>query len=569
MMIDNKSIATGEDKIRNNTQEYVLGFVLSGSTTSSSRIQLTEKGENYAFEGMLVIIKSKKRATEYLGRIDSIVPINEFYQAGDPWSQARREGKSLDIIEKLGRRYVIAEIALLGVLGNRGLSDIRYPPEPGDICYTIPDIEHKQYAERIFGISRDESGYIWYGNILGYKNLPLPLNVENITMHMGIFGITGAGKSYGVGYLIEQLARIPYKKGDKIKYLALPTIVIDANGDYLDYYEAYIHGKKIGEYGHVYKFVFKGARHRGPGTREISIDLDVFDARELAEFIISYKTAGKALNELQVAGLELALKDLSDSYTFTELFTTKYRQLEQTLDSYDNSVIHHSTKAAIKSALAKFRSDIVKNLISETPSLTEKFVDEITTTPSLVLFDFSSDGAPGVSLLEKQLVIAYLARVLFQKFTKYKTKGEDRYLLLTIEEAQNYVPNTSNYPINATLTRDILSKIATQGRKFGLCLGLISQRPAFVDPVVVSMINTYIIHRVSPDDATYIRKIMGGLPKSLENRLTTLERGKAIVVGQMSPLGYPVLVEVGKREITHKMGKTNLVERLYELSNRK
>ncbi|WP_297093060.1 ATP-binding protein [Thermococcus sp.] len=552
----------------NITKDHI-GFVLSGSTTSVAKIQLTSIGERVVFEGMLVLITSKNRNIEFLGRVDSLKPINEFYQVGDPWSQARREGRSLEGIADLGRRYVVAEVSLLGTLGKNGLSDVRYPPEPGDYVFMISDLEG--YGEKIFGIKPNQSGYIWYGSILGYKNLALPLNVENITMHLGIFGVTGSGKSYGVGYLLELLSKIPYNTGNNIEYLALPTIIIDANGDYLDYHEYFSSEQQLGSFYKVYRMIFKNApyRVRKWPFKEITIDLDIFSPRELAEFVVAYKTAGKELNELQVAGLEMALKEL-EYISYTELFLNHFDEIKATLEklsSEKDSPIHFATKKAIISALTKFKSDIIDNhnLIVKNPSIDATFIDDITRNPSLVIFDFSAEGAPGVSALEKQLVIAYLSRILYKTFTDYKIKGDDRYLLFIIEECQNYIPNTSNYPVHATLTKDYLSLIATQGRKFGICLGLVSQRPAFVDPVVVSMLNTYIIHRVSPDDANYIRKISGGLPKSIESKLTTLERGKAIVVGQMNPLGYPVLVEVGKRSIEHKMGETNVMKRLHSL----
>ncbi|USG99386.1 ATP-binding protein [Thermococcus argininiproducens] len=555
----------------NNVSHLRIGFVLSGSTTSTAKIQLTQEGEERVFEGMLVVISSKRRKIEYLGRIDSIKPVNEFYREGDPWSEARKKGIPLDAIGDVGRSYVLSEVSLLGTLGNSGLRDVRYPPEPGDKVYMINDGEG--YEKKIFGIERGESGYIWYGNIIGYKQIALPLNIENITMHLGIFGVTGSGKSYGLGYLLELLSKIPYVLPDSsTTYLALPTIVIDANGDYLDYHEHFLDSGLIGigKFRNIYRMVFRKSKALGrPFTKGITIDLDVFNTRELAEFIISYKTAGKEINELQVAGLELALKELEYD-SFTNLFTENFENLKYKLDELStgrDAPIHSSTRRAIASALEKFKSDVIERdkLVTKSPQINVEFIEQITKEPSLVIFDFSAEGAPGVSPLEKQLVIAYLSRLLYNKFTEYKNRGEDRYLLFIIEECQNYIPNTSNYPVHATLTRDYLSLIATQGRKFGICLGLVSQRPAFVDPVVVSMLNTYIIHRVSPDDATYIRKISGGLPKSLENRLTTLERGKAIVVGQMNPLGYPVLVEVGRRSIEHKMGKTNVMDGLYTL----
>ena len=550
----------------------LVGYVLSGATTSEAKVQLTELGERRVFEGMIVLVENQN-GREVLARVDSLVPINEFYQIGDAWTEVRRKGMEISVAREVGKRYILGDLALLGELGDEGLTEVKFPPEPGDRVYTISDL--KKYSKKLFGVEYGDTGYIWYGSIVGYKDVPLPLNVENLTMHMGVFGITGSGKSYGVGYLIEQLSQIPYKfNSTEIRELALPVLIVDANGDYLDYLNYYENFGRIGNFKRVYKFVFSNSRERFmPNTKEITIDLDQFTARELAEFITIYKTGGRELNELQVSALERVLREVSE-YGYTELFKNNigdiYDKLTE-LSTGRDAPIHHSTARAVRSAVEKFHKDIIEDLklITTDPEVNEKFIDEITTKPSLILIDFSVEGAPGVSLTVKQLVIAYISLLLFKTFTKYKTQAknyaQERYLLFVIEEAQNYVPNVSNYPVSWTLTRDYLAQIATQGRKFGLCLCLVSQRPAFIDPVVLSMMNTLIIHRISPEDASYIKKVCGGLPKSLEGRLTTLGRGKAIITGQMNVLGYPVLVNVGKRNVGHTMGKTNMMDSLLKL----
>jgi len=550
----------------------LMGYVLSGATTSEAKIQLTELGERRVFEGMIVLIENQN-GREVLARVDSLVPINEFYQIGDAWTEVRRKGMEISVAREVGKRYIVGDLALLGELGDEGLTEVKFPPEPGDRVYTISDL--KKYSKKLFGVEYGDTGYIWYGSIVGYKDVPLPLNVENLTMHMGVFGITGSGKSYGVGYLIEQLSRIPYKfNSTEVRELALPVLIVDANGDYLDYLNHYENFGRIGNFKKVYRFVFSNSPERFmPNTKEITIDLDQFTARELAEFITIYKTGGRELNELQVSALERVLREVGE-YGYTELFKNNIEDVYDKLTELStgrDAPIHHSTARAVRSAVEKFHKDVIEDLklITTNPEINEKFIDEITTKPSLVLIDFSVEGSPGVPLTLKQLVIAYISLLLFKTFTKYKTQAknytQERYLLFIIEEAQNYVPNVSNYPVSWTLTRDYLAQIATQGRKFGLCLCLVSQRPAFIDPVVLSMMNTLIIHRISPEDASYIKKVCGGLPKSLEGRLTTLGRGKAIITGQMNVLGYPVLVNVGKRNVGHTMGKTNMMDSLLKL----
>jgi len=154
--------------------------------------------------------------------------------------------------------------------------------------------------------------------------------------------------------------------------------------------------------------------------------------------------------------------------------------------------------------------------------------------------------------------VSYITKLLLKQFTKYKIEGKDRILLLVIEEAQNYCPNLEVYPIGYSLARDNLAQIATQGRKFGLSLCLVSQRPSFVDPVVLSMVNTYIIHRISAADVTFVKRIAGGLPRVIEDKLVNLATGRAIIAGQMNKLGFPLVVNIPQRNVKPTIGRISV-----------
>jgi len=545
-----------------------VGYVMSGASTSNATFQLTKYGEERIYEGMLLIVKSR-RNIDYLVRVENIKPYSEAFTEHSPFVIARREGLNVEFIEGIDKFYMVAESTILGEIGKHGLEEPHKPPLPGDAVYLF-DME--QDLEKVYGVKPGDPGIIWIKSILGYQNLPLPLNIENITMHIGIFGVTGSGKSYATGVLIEKLSSIPTRAHDGKKIeVAIPTIVVDANADYLDYHEEFSKRGKLGAFNEVIRFVFKTASKRvlkAPFTEIIRISLSGFTPREIAELIMAYKTGGIGeLPELQVSGLERTLTEIIKEYdNLTEVLTKRvylvYDKLEE-LSSGKEAVIHYSTARAIRTAVDKFHQDIVEKmeLLSEKPSIDENFIDWLVKNPSLIILDFSPEGAPGISQPIKQLVIAYLARLLFYKFTKYKLKGQEKYLLLLIEEAQNYIPSKS-YPVSASVARSYLSLIATQGRKFGIILGLISQRPSFIDPVVVSMINTYFIFRISPEDVNYVMRLSGGLPEALRNRITRLSRGVAVIMGQMNMLGLPVIIKFEKRKVTHHMGSTHVMDTL-------
>ena len=543
----------------------IVGYVLSGSTTTRVVFQLTEEGERLLREGVLVAVGGA-RGPLVVARVEALRPINPVFSESDDWVLARREGRLPRLLQ--GQGYVVAEAEVLGSpQPGGGLGEPGVPPWPGEPVRLLGRGE----LASLLGLREDQPGVLWYGELLGYRGLGAPLDVEAITMHLGVFGETGSGKSYAVGALIEHLSRIPLGGG---QYAALPVFIVDANGDYLDYHEAYASGGSLGEYGGVLRLVFPGspARFR-PYTRQLTISLDGFTAREIAEFIAAYKAGGFEINELQVSLLERAFRELEGAATPTELLTSKVHLLYETIDSLSRgsgAVFHPQTGRAAKSAVEKLHHDLAKTyrVLSSRPSLDQSLVEEAVTKPLMVILDFSPEGAPGVPLPLRQLVIAYLARLLYQSFTLYKTRGMERYLALVVEEAQNYAPNPRTYPVAWSIARDYLALIATQGRKFGISLVMVSQRPSFLDPVVLSMINTFLVLRSAPDDVAYISRAVGGLPQALRDRLTRLPRGTALLAGQMNLLGHPVLLHVPRRKTSHRMGSTRLVEALRRLRRR-
>lgn len=540
-----------------------VGVILSQSTTREAVCQLFEGAERGGIrEGMLLIVEASPRKRRLLARVAGIVPYNAFFTEGDPWSEVRR--KKLPVPEEVARKYEICKLELLIELPGAG--EITIPPHPGNFAYRL---DPEEAREEIFGVTEGESGVIWFGTQAGYRKSPVPVDVEAAPMHMAVFGVTGSGKSFDVGALIEQLVEIPVSQS---RVVSFPMLIIDAHGDYLEYAQHYSQGKALGAASTVTRYVFPDAyrrsRSRGVADRPepigLNFDLDSLPPRDIAEMIIEYY--GGTGSELQIHGLEKALEDIkAGGVSINVLFTSSPELLEQKLE---HAELHYQSKQAIGRAVSKFREVEEKfSLFSQkSPFQKPEWVDHLTKQGNIGIIDFSAEGAPGAELRVKQLVMTYLATVLFDSFTGYKVSGQDRYLLFMIEEAQNFCPD-STYPVGANLAKSKLSAIATQGRKFGLGLCLISQRPSFVDRIVLSMCNTFFIHRVSPEDVSFVRTVTGGLPPGLLARLTKLSTGEIIFTGQMSKVPFPLVLNVTKadRKIPHAVGTTQVVEKLAQL----
>jgi DNA helicase HerA-like ATPase len=574
--------------MKSNEKKEFVGIILSEATTKEATCQLFESAERGGIrEGMLLVVETKGK--ELLCRVATIIPFNAFYTEGDAFSEPRRKG--LPIPEDVARRYEVCKLDLL--IEIKPKAEIKYPPQPGD---KVVKLDPKLHEKDIYGVAKGDSKYVWYGSLAGYTDAPVPLNVENIPMHMAIFGVTGSGKSFDSGALIEQLSNIPRRKREFVSY---PMVIIDSHGDYADYIDYWSKGIRFGRFSWIKRLVFPNAyvrpdfRKKAKFIQPIGLNLDLVPPRELAEIIILFYKGTLEGAELQVNGLDTLFDNMeADGYTsLHDVFTLYFSELLQRLANISTDEISRPTNSTINRALHEFIT-IERNyqlLSTKSPLKDERFIDKITAENGIIVIDFSADAAPGIDLKTKQLVMTYLASMLFERFTRFKIEGKEKYLIFMIEEAQNYCPDKS-FPIGTSLAHNKLSAIATQGRKFGLSLCIISQRPSFVDRIVLSQCNSFFIHRVAPEDLSFVRSVTGGLPKSLSNRLTNLDKGEVIVTGQINTVPFPLDIRVPNmtkvlgtedeeirkkidqyilephkltgRKIPHTVGKTRVVENL-------
>jgi len=80
----------------------------------------------------------------------------------------------------------------------------------------------------------------------------------------------------------------------------------------------------------------------------------------------------------------------------------------------------------------------------------------------------------------------------------------------------------------------------------------------------MSMMNTFIIHRVAPEDVSFVKRVTGGLPPELERRLTKLETGTVIITSRVPIVSFPVLVKIPRRKIESEIGATYVTSFLKE-----
>jgi len=154
------------------------------------------------------------------------------------------------------------------------------------------------------------------------------------------------------------------------------------------------------------------------------------------------------------------------------------------------------------------------------------------------LFRLPSQGRPisivdvsGVPSEITSVVVSVLARMVFDYSIWSRTEAQ-RPLLLVCEEAHRYVPKDENAETGQAV-RKILERIAKEGRKYGVSLGLITQRPSDLAEGVLSQCGTIISMRLNNDrDQACVRAAMPEGARGFLDAIPALRNRECIVCGE-------------------------------------
>jgi DNA helicase HerA-like ATPase len=150
------------------------------------------------------------------------------------------------------------------------------------------------------------------------------------------------------------------------------------------------------------------------------------------------------------------------------------------------------------------------------------------------------------------VVATLLRRLLHARMQTEKrlaVEGEENYLpyptFVLIEEAHNFAPAASDL-----VSSQVLKTILSEGRKFGVAVGLISQRPGKLDADVLSQCMTqFILRIVNPVDQARVAESVESVGRDLLKELPALSKGQAIVAG--TAVNTPVLCRIRHRITEH------------------
>jgi hypothetical protein len=163
-----------------------------------------------------------------------------------------------------------------------------------------------------------------------------------------------------------------------------------------------------------------------------------------------------------------------------------------------------------------------------------------------------SDNKGGIKIIDFSevpsdilpLMVSLLARLVFN-ITQWTPIDKRHPVVLFCDEAHLYIPERAGRDGVDDISVGIFERIAKEGRKYGVGLVVISQRPSEVNRTVLSQCNNVIAMRLTNgDDQNVIRRLLPDSLGGFGDLLPVLDVGEALVVGDASLL--PTRVRVGE-----------------------
>ncbi|MBK1791705.1 ATP-binding protein [Persicirhabdus sediminis] len=141
------------------------------------------------------------------------------------------------------------------------------------------------------------------------------------------------------------------------------------------------------------------------------------------------------------------------------------------------------------------------------------------------------------------LIVSLVARLAFS--VQQWTPSEERHpVAILCDEAHLYIPNKNVSGVSDDISIQIFERIAKEGRKYGVSLVVVTQRPSEVNKTILSQCSNFVAMRLTnSDDQSVIKKLLPDSLGGFSDILPTLDTGEALVVGDASLLPSRIRID--------------------------
>ena len=393
--------------------------------------------------------------------------------------------------------------------------------------------------ERIF--SRYGTTDFNIGHLSSFESVNVALDASAFFgRHAAILGQSGSGKSWMVASLIQSALK------------SMPNahiLLLDPHNEY-------------SSNNSFYKSpVFPSEQTRCVSANDLEIPYWLLSYEELIELLVDKEEEYASLQIAFLRGVLLDLKrDANQSlhlgqitvdspvyFSLEELYKTFKKYNERTTDfgkgrtaltgKFDSLLIK------LESRLNDTRYDFllrpeIRNSSETLTELTREFLGLAEPKSAVTIIDLSTvphDVLPTVT--------AQIGRLAFE-FNFWNARCREFPILLVCDEAHTYIARERNTSGHKSARRSF-ERIAKTGRKYGVGLCIVSQRPHDLSETVLSQCSSYFCMRITnPIDQEYIRSLVPDAAHGILDALTSLAQGEAIATGEAVPLPLRLKVNV-------------------------
>ncbi|MGD0718032.1 MAG: ATP-binding protein [Thermoplasmata archaeon] len=403
------------------------------------------------------------------------------------------------------RENLLGIARIVGYRDAQGLVKIpTIPFRPGAHVYRAED----PLIAKVLGLSHHTNSGAYVG-LLRNHNLRVELDINQLVQrHVSVLAKTGGGKSYLLGVLIEELL-----------HHKVTCVIIDPHG----------------EYGALRSPAEKNGAHRRFGVEAQGFSRQIQEYSPDVSLNPTAKPLTFSLHHLEPRELLVFM-----GLTNVKTFLAPVRQLVERVSSAHPDYTVADLVRAAEDGEGAIAETLYERLlyVEQTKLLGPQgtSLNDLVKKGEATLINLR-----GVAPDVQHLVAARISSTLFEN----RKKGKIPPLFLVIEEAHNFAPQQGQ-----VVSSRILKTIASEGRKFGLGLCVVTQRPARIDKSVLSQCNTQLILQVTnPLDLRAIAQSIEGLTAGMTDTIQSLPVGMALITGG----GYhtPLFCEIRPRATRH------------------
>ena len=421
------------------------------------------------------------------------------------------------LIQSQLRIISVIPVGTIDASGNFERGTDLLPTVNNDVFAVLPETIDKVYesfAEGNFSI----------GELSLIKNQEAKINLDSfLSRHAAILGQTGGGKSWTVASILQSISNFPKST---VVLFDLHNEYKSAFGDYAEYINA-------GDLEFPY-WLMKSDELLG---------LMVDRAESAApNQVAKFKELLQAAKEQHPENLALDIPKITiDTPVYFDFknIINEFRRLDvqQVPGATPGKLIKGPLNGdftrllmRIDSRLNDKRYDLIFNPHTYNTSasmevLFRKILGEETPPKKIVIVDMSS-----IPFDVRNSVISLILRCLFDFSYWYKKVNTKAYpISVFCDEAHIYF---NDKDLNSEAARLSAERIAKEGRKYGISLTVISQRPREVSATILSQCNTFLCLRISnPDDQSYVKSLLPDSIRGIVSMFSNLRRGECILLG--------------------------------------